>query len=608
MATLVGIDIGSAYTKVVELEPKQNLKVINAVLLKTPYLLSQTASPTLSPRPLDTKALWQEVSKNIPVARLKTSLIAIAPPATAITTIYLLLPRMARGELATAAVAEAKRKMIPASGGNHTFEWLFLSERITAKIPRAEILVIRTEKNHIQYLLDIFKDIENLPGIITPICCTLPNIIPKEAWGKNEDIALVDLGAGGLNISIYSQGKLVFTRNVVYDFQNFTLYFSGQLGFNEAETENMLIEYGVPQVGYDPKNKVAIAEEVMHQKYEMRQAASPGEKPRANPLELKMLWQSYIEKVVHELRRSLTYYKEQSEGRRVEQIYFLGGISQIKNLWAILSTSIGGQCRVIDKIAPGPIFTGAASLALSILGKDKKQPAVNFLPLELKKKGSVTAILLVLRAAGICLIIVLGLWLVNILLRNHSLTTSIGQAEFRLNSLKKTTERLSSLEQQENLFQRQSSQIEELINKRADFYSPLKALSGIIPREILILQISIAKGSTTSSRGSGSMAAATGNADGNAINFPASGKTTTEEKYRITMQAEVFADYEEANKILGGFGRSPELTRYFRNIEITPLKLETISFDAASATGARDVPLTQPMARGFTLTAEVAKQ
>src|SRR3989338_5052723 len=340
----------------------------------------------------------------------------------------------------------------------------------------------------------------------------------------------------------------------------------------------------------------------MRQKYEVVNAATE-EKVKANLLEMGMLWQAHIDRIVNELRRSFIYYKEQSGGRRIGYIYFLGGGSQIKNLVNILSASIGGQCKIMlpfegieiikkqyrDAASSTPVFTNALSLAVSISLDEYKRKLINFLPIELKKRGSAAVRRLVLFIMGIGLFIGFSLALVNMLIGGHLLKASIKEAEFGLKRVKKIADKLKSLSDQETETERISSQIEKIIKQRQDFSYPLKELSRIIPREILLTHLSISKSD-------GQM--------GEDISQAGSAGAVSGGKYRLKIEAEIFADYEKTIKIIEQFSQKLGAVHYFSNITSAPLKLEEISpREKGTLEGS---PLTEERLRDFTLTAEVA--
>ncbi len=146
MAKLLGIDIGSRYIKISEIEVKVKPELLNTFIFQTPYL--DIPAPG-GRKKIDAKLFWQELTAKIPVAHLKDYEIAVNLPNISTMTIYLLLPKMGKSELAAAAINEARRKMIPASGPDHVFEWLYLGDKVVSNVVKSEVFVVRAEMAYI---------------------------------------------------------------------------------------------------------------------------------------------------------------------------------------------------------------------------------------------------------------------------------------------------------------------------------------------------------------------------------------------------------------------------------------------------------------------------
>jgi len=581
---LIGIDIGASYTKVAALEQKTKMFLNNSFVFATPFGIRREGQ-----QEIEAKSFLNEINKSISPKELQAAKIGINIHHSYLAVISVFLPLMNKRELLFAAVNEAKQRMIPASGPEHIFECILLGERTLAKTVKMEVLVIRLEKAQINKLLNIFKDVNIVPALITPSFCALPNIISWEAWKKDESVVFADIGATSINISIYRNGVPVFMRNVSFGLQEIIQDLSRQLSLTEDRIEKVIREQGVPEVSFDLKDKVAIAEEVMRQKYTGSQKEMEAEAEQINTLELKMLWQPHIERIIQELRRSFIFYKEQSEGRRIEKIYFFGGGGQIKNLIPLLTAQIGGECKVIlpfsgmqilkemqiqDEVYSTPIFVGAASLALSMSGlKSAKQAVINFLPKELVENKVAALRKLIFLIIAICLISVFALISIQSFLRNLMMKGDIKEVELKLDKIKDVAGKLKDLEQKRTFINQRITAAEEISRKGRNFIVSLQGLISIIPREILL----------------------------NELSFSASS---------MTIKAQVFADYEEANKILEDLRRRLGALGYLSNIKISPLKLEKMppQADKGVVDGKQGARLTEAQVREFTLTADLVNK
>jgi Tfp pilus assembly PilM family ATPase len=587
VANIIGIDIGSCFVKLAEIEAKPRFRLINTVLF---------------PAPKDIKSLRDEISKHLSLKKPGASIVGISLPNSAVSVISLLLPRMNKGDLVQAAITEARRRIIPLSNPNHIFEYSITALTTVAGIPKTEVLVIRTEKDYIRNLLNLLREAGVTPSFIAPGCCSVPNIIPKDLLSKGEDALFVDIGAASLSMHICKEGRLAVTRGITYGINDIIRDLSQQLNLSREKIEDVVREYGVPRASLDIKDKVAAAEEVMRQKYAAENSSAQG--PGVNLLELRILWQTHIDRIVNELRRSFIYYKEQSGGRKIEYIYFLGGGSQIKNLVDTLSSSIGGRCGIIpppfEGVSGEPIFANALSLALSIASSEYKPKLINFLPPELKKEKTAGLRRFGLFAASVCLIAVFAIASLNMFINNRLLAVSFKETEFELNRLEKSADKLKMLERQESGVKDLSSKIETLLKQKQDFALILEELNRLTPESILFARVSISK----SGKDGGSVSETKmmpGYGQGflgqRKISPPAGG-------YTAEIKAQLSADYENAVKIIGEFKKNLASSRYFSGIESVPLELERIS--SGEDNPGRESRLTPEKNRDFTLTFEIS--
>jgi type IV pilus assembly protein PilM len=574
----LGIDIGNAQTKVVFLESAAKQEIAEGFIFPTPFETTQTAF-----RKIDAKVFVDELTRAVPVNKLRSCRIAVDVPSVLITAMSLFLPVMSRKELVSAAVNEAKRKMIPAYGPNHIFECLLLGERRINQVLRHEILVVRTDALYINELIDIFrKNLDLTPVVITPSSFAFP-LLPffrSQPLNKDSDAVLVDIGSTSVTISIFREGKLSFFRNTVYGMQDIIQDISQRLGFSENKTEEIIKEKGIPEVSFNLKDKVAVAEEIMRQKYEAGlKAQETGIEEEINLLELRMLWQAHIERILHEFRRSLSYYKEQSGGRQVEFIDFSGGGCHVQNLVKILTEQIGGKCRSVLPLEGmqargqgdnrGAIFTGAVSLALSVAQKGRTTEMVNFLPADLRKKELAAKRRIVILLTVICMIAAFGLLSLQLFLSNVLLRKNIKGIEFELGRINRVSTRLKDLSQREKAFGQRLAQTSNLIQKNQLVLNPLSEMPRVIPPEVYLTGLKIAEG-------------------------------------KLEMKARVYADYEKAVSIVEAFQQKLAAFGFLSNVQAEPFKIDRI-FPQLSE-GGEEVILDRPRERDFTITADMAAQ
>ncbi|MEK6563860.1 MAG: cell division FtsA domain-containing protein [Candidatus Omnitrophota bacterium] len=600
---IIAIDIGADTTKIARMERRKTLLLSNVFIFKTPYAVFQ---PDAVSKEIDPSGFWKQIFTFISLSRLRRSKVAITLAPEYISTIVVSLPKMNMSELFLAAIVEAKRTMIPASTADHNFECSFVGESGSPDNRKFEVSVIRTENKHVQRILDLCKNADIIPSLIAPSPCTIAYLSPKETWKKDEDIAFVDLGVSNLNISISRNGKLVSTRSLGYSLRDIAKDISAQLGISPAEAERIIREEGVPQVDFDIKNKVAIVEEIMRQKYEAGKDPSLPGASRINRLELRMLWQAHIERMIQELRRTFIYYKEHSAGRRVESVYFLGGGCLIKNLVSMLAGLIGGEGGIVKPFAnlkavetknisneiilSAAIYANAISLAWV---KGSEDAVVNFLPKEFKRKETAA------RWSPVLFLIALGLAFIFILAGGYILAQrgylqkQIARLDLELSGFKDISERMNALSQQKNILDQRFFKFNLLSDKTKRFHSLLRIITNLIPREVVFNRFTAARSSLSIERQEGPGQIALGGA-------------VEDASFRMKIEAWVLADYERALEIVELFKGRLESSQYFSKVSLTPLSLEQINSADFGGNG-QESRLTGSRIRKFSLSAEIAE-
>lgn len=620
MSTLIGIDIGSRYTKVTEFEPRLRPCLINAFLFDTPILAAEEEGNSVL---IDPERFQNQISRVIPLKRLKVAKIGINLPSDSINIMLSLLPKMSKRELDTAAIAEARRKMIPVSQPSSVFEYLILGERIVAKIPRYEISVVRADKKDIENRIRFFKDVAL--SLISPACYAILNVLGKDFW-LQEDVAFVDLGYQSISVSIAREGKLFLYHNIMFGFKDIVFDISRQLGITDQKAEQIIRQKGVPDVAFDLRNRVAIAEEIMRQKYKVSSEKGALAEEEVNLLGLRMHWQSAIERIIQGLRRSFVYYKEQSEGRRVEHIFFFGGGSRFTGLISALSKEIGGQCRILnpfsdmevslkssqfeDIVQESPVFAAAAGLALGALSK--KKGIINFLPLELKAKEVVAFRYTILMLIILFLIFSLLIGWLNTLFTWRSGRISLDREESKLNRITMLMGDYQNITERKRKLDENIKLLNEISRQSSQFRLILYDISRLLSPDVVLTQIVI-RGRGVSF-GKQEMPGAERQKEG--ISPFEEGSVLSEHKerrmeipegeegeYILEIKGQIMADYERALQAAEYFRKGLLSCSYIKEVEVKLPELEKIS--PRRVEGEEGVSLTQVKKRQFSFTAKL---
>ena len=601
MASVVGIDIGSRFIKVVQVEQRARLQLVKASLFPTPY--SKEA-----PRKIDAEEFFNKVISTVPVSVLKSSYLGINIPSSSVTVVVVQLPKMSRKELAIASAAEARRKMVPTPGPNSIFQHMVLGEVIVSKIPRYEVLVVKTEKGCIDDIFQTFNAFAGInPYLISPTCYTSINLFPRNSPPHKTDSAFVDIGYDSIDVTISKKGNLRFYRNIKLGLRDIISHMSNSLGITPDETEEVIKQKGVPEVEIDLKDKVKVAEEIMRQKYE---ASVRGEDQQGiNLLELRMLWDTEIERIVQEIRRTLVYYREQSKGSRVDNIFFLGGGAPVKELVPTLSKGLGGQCQVISPFddididlneeeaesvkQTAALFAPAISITSSVPLLKKKERIIDFLPAEIRKQEAAFQRQLGIITFAIIVFAFTFLGWLKVFIDNNLVKESINRLNFRLKRAEDFVNKLDEVKSQRRLINERWLKVKVILDQRADVTPFMEDVAALIPDKVYLKAVYLGKRIEDKSE------------EETAAKPQAQLQPEDDENkpLRMRINALCYGDYEEVVNLSQDFKNALSGSKYFTKVRLNTPDLEKITpiFDAEA-----EVILTQPMLREFTLEAEIA--
>ncbi len=608
MGSIVGIDIGRRFVKVIQLQRKLSLN--NWFIFPTPYTKSKD---------LDTKELINRITSYIPLNLLKNSHIGINIPSSLVKVVVIQLPKMSKKEMPVAVAAEARRKIVPTPGPESVFEYSLLREIVVDNIPRLEVLVVESRKEYIYRVLDVFTTLGDLhPLLISPTCATIVNCFPYAFGFQQKNVAFVDIGYDSLDIVIAKRGKLDFYRTIKFGLGDVISHVSEANNLSLEEAEEIIKDMGIPQIDIDLKDRVKIAEEIMRQKYE---ASQEGKAEKVTPLELRMLWQANIERMIQEIRRTLIYYKEQSQGERVDEFYFLGGGAKIKGLIDVISKEIGGVCNVFDPfdkiemnlvdekkkiIDLKPLFVPALSIALTVPLVSKGRE-INFLPEELKKKEIAIhkQIGVVFISILIFCFVFLG-WL-NLLIANKGIASTVARLKVEKKQKKKILRRCEDLKREKVDIEIKVKSILEIEKEKKDTTIILKKIVNILPSEVFLMQLTIDKPKSIEKAGKQPSGIPTPEPPSGRFQKTYTSVKITKKKelkptYRLKMEVACIADYEQALRLAYRCKEILEGSSFFVNVVLYPPEITKIT---PSIKEPRQVELTPVALRTFKVEADV---
>ena len=182
------------------------------------------------------------------------------------------------------------------------------------------VLLVAAPKSIIQPYMEVLKKVRIIPKIVDVVSSAnirafenhLTNKKEEEQEGTIIDV-IISIGASSTILSLVEKGNLKFTRNILVGGNDITkaIAISLNISFDKAEKLKRKTKLVLGPVGPEvEKEKIIESEKIM----------------------VKILNQ-----VTKEVRKSLSYYKTQSQRVKYNKIVFSGGCANIKNIEKFLS-------------------------------------------------------------------------------------------------------------------------------------------------------------------------------------------------------------------------------------------------------------------------------
>lgn len=537
---LVCIDIGSNLTKVLEGNLNKGvLEVLSLNSFKTPY----------KDNDIYDASLFEQLIKLIPLDKLKASNIALSIPPNDINFTILELPKMPKEDLDKAVKGEAKRKILPAPADEDIFNYSVLAESKVKDTIKLNILVGAGRKSEIIKRLLPFQKAGIVPGFVGSTALALIMYFYEFKPNPTENWALIDIGFKNTNIIIFNKNDVALIRNIRFACFDFIEAAAKKSNLSFDKTEELFL-------------REQLREELIHDS-----------------------WQYLLS----ELRRSFAYYKEITQGQRIDSILFSGGMFKIKQSAEFLRKNMGGNLELfelssskyisVDRFTPGDLAgfgsSFATALGLGFSFKPLKKATLNFLPSEVYRERRLKQIkffsVQILSIIAITLLIVIASIFIRINVSRNQINES--SSSFSEPEYAKVSKEASKI----NLSLGNLNKQKDLINKifKYEFYPGkiLAIISKAIPDTVYIKEIEIGYSQNDSGVES--------------VDDPMLLKKQSKKKKEITvtLRAVTSGDYELAKEQSENFYKAFLDSEYFFDLNLEPIKLEEIVVKGKSGQG-----------------------
>lgn len=342
---IVGIDIGASAVKLIQLhEGKAGFQLLR--LDREPLPPEAVVDSSI----MDSSAVVMAIRDLIARNNIKSADIATSVSGHSVIIRKISLALMTEDELENSIQWEAEQ-YIP-------FEMseVFLDYYILGPDPndqgQMEVILVAAKKDFVDEYVAAFKESGLNPVIVDVDCFAIENIYCSVYADEPANVvALVDMGASGIQVNVIKNSVSVFTREIQLGGNSYNEELQKRFGINSDDAESLKL--GLDSLSIDSDS-------------------------------VQEALQGVTDNLVQEIRRSLDFFSATFADERVEKVYITGGVSLTPNIISSLSEGLDVVVEVLDPFSRmtvsekdfdldfvksvAPFFSVAAGLATRKLG------------------------------------------------------------------------------------------------------------------------------------------------------------------------------------------------------------------------------------------------
>ncbi len=382
-------------------------------------------------------------------------------------------PPMPQAELKEAIALEAKN-YFPFPVNDCLIDFEIVGEAWEKDVKKIEILLAVCPHEAIKAHLALLKPAGIQPERIMHPSLALCTLLRLRKEKADVSIAALDIGKDVSDVIIVKNKNLVFSRKIPIAGDDFTkalmamLFSSGgkvQLTYEEAE--KIKREYGLPQ-----ENTTTLIEN------------------KLTASQILFLLRPWAEKLSHEIERSFDFYREESQGERIEKLLLAGGSAQLKGLDKFLSEGLGIGVEVLHSLEG--IDMAAQTLekdmainriAMAVGAGVDKPSGINLLPIEVKQEMLRIVQRAMIKAIVSGCVTILALFFIGLRIYAVNLDKKIASARFELQALKQQIGEIKDY-----------SGLSDCLARQPYYEDVFKEVSNVIPSGIYLKELQLQKG------------------------------------------------------------------------------------------------------------------
>jgi type IV pilus assembly protein PilM len=303
----VGLDIGTSSIKIVELEAGNPIRLhhFGRIPLPDGALVGGVIK--------NSDAVTETISEAFQTLQIKSKRVQVAIAGQAVVVRNIKLPLMEDNEIANAIRWEAER-YIPFPVDEVTIDFSVIGRDMQQH--EMEVMLVCAHNDILSSHMEALQKAGLQPVAVDIQPFALMRALGLENSTNESNIAVLDIGAGTSDLSVFKAGISRFTRILPLAGNRFTENITKVMGNNFAEAENLKLKHA------DALLDLAVV-------------------TQENPeYKVNFSIQDSLRELVLELRRSFDYYQLQQRNEEIVQLVISGGGAKLKNLVQFLNQEL----------------------------------------------------------------------------------------------------------------------------------------------------------------------------------------------------------------------------------------------------------------------------
>ncbi len=336
---VIGLDIGSSQTKMVELSPGKAKKLVT-------YGISKVLPDAIvEGEIIDREAVLDSIRTLIETKGVTTKDVVIGLAGRDVIIKRIIMDRMSEADTREQIKWEAEQ-YVPFDINEVTLDFDIVNPNFGEK--QQEVILVAAKNELINNLTTLLKELNLNPVVIEATAFALQNVYEYNFQSSpDETIGLINIGAGMTVMNVIKAGSSLSARDVYYGVNAFISKLQKEIGFNYDDASNAV--KGAIPVG-------------------------------ASQDSIQGVFESFVSDLGTQIERSLQFLSSVTGEEKVNRIYLSGGGSLIPNLLENLKRRLNLSIELLNPFknivydpaifAPegvdvvGPILAQAVGLAL----------------------------------------------------------------------------------------------------------------------------------------------------------------------------------------------------------------------------------------------------